>query len=96
MKLSLIPKKDEAKAEHVMDFVRAFNITSKSALLERDNLDRVKPHQSLIFNTPEKNKEKAEFLSLKKIGKLEDYGRSLDRTRFLERYQYYYDTNTIQ
>lgn len=68
-----------------MDFVRAFNIaTSKSLLIDRDNLENNKIHQSLIFKTPDKSKNNNEFLSLKKIAPpLEDYGRSLDRTRFL-------------
>lgn len=67
-----------------MDFVRAFNIaTSKSLLIDRDDLEKNKIHQSLIFKTPDKSKNNNEFLSLKKIAPLEDYGRSLDRTRFL-------------
>lgn len=42
-----------------MDFVKAFNLaTSKSLLLERDNDTKCKPHQSLIFNTPIKEKDK--------------------------------------
>ncbi len=36
-----------------MDFVRAFNMeTTKSVLLNRENMPEEKPHQSLIFNTP--------------------------------------------
>ena len=40
-----------------MDFVKAFNLaTSKSMLLDNDNKANSKPHQSLIFNTPVKDK----------------------------------------
>jgi hypothetical protein len=34
--------------------------------------------------------------SLKKFKKLEDFGRSLDKTRFLQKYQFYYDNETIK
>ncbi len=79
-------------------------LNTKSQLMINDESDDLfqfgKSHQSCIFNDINKTKEVKEPMtgakSMKRFDKLEDFGRSLDKTRFLQRYQYYYDNDAIK
>lgn len=64
-----------------------------------DDFQFDKPHQSCIFNVNKAKDVKEPMTgakSMKRFTKLDDFGRSLDKTRFLQRYQFYYDNETIK
>jgi hypothetical protein len=83
-----------------LDFIKKLN--SKSQFMNNfpdNDFQFGKPHQSCIFNGSKVKEVKEPMTgakSMKRFTKLEDFGRSLDKTRFLQRYQFYYDNDTLK
>lgn len=78
---------------HNLDFIKKYN-TNSQFLNSHQDMQLAKPHQSCIFDNPKEQLSGAK--SMKRLANLEDYGRSLDKTRFLQRYQFYYDNDALK